>query len=295
MTAKQLKPEEQQKQTQQIIIIGIGMILVFAAGILLGQTFFGNDEDSDTIETYFSDLNGKHHSKNTDWEIISQEIDGVPMVFVPKGCFAMGSDSGNDDEKPVHEVCLATPFWLDTYEVTNAQFAEFAGLAEEPSIYREAELPRNNITWQEAYAYCHQRGGRLPTEAEWEFALRGPSGWDYPWGNDFNSEAAVFVGNGNQLAVTGSIVEGISWVGAYDLSGNVWEWTNSALDNYPYKSNDDREETNNLSVRRVLRGGSWGDSAQYMQGANRGSDHPRFRDEHYGVRCVHDYVSGDLG
>jgi formylglycine-generating enzyme required for sulfatase activity len=295
MTKRETKPAGQKLQTQQIVIIVITMVLIFAAGILLGQAYFGdNDEEDGPIARYFTDLTGQRHSQNTDWQVVGQEFDSVPMVLVPSGCFAMGNDSGSDDEKPVHEICFDDPFWLDTYEVSNAQFAEFVGLAEEASVYPEADLPRNNLTWQEAYAYCQKRGGRLPTEAEWEFVLRGPSGWNYPWGDDFNSEAAVFVENGNQLAAGGSIPQGVSWVGAYDMSGNIWEWTNTALDDYPYNANDGREETDNLAGRRVLRGGSWGDSAQYMLGTNRGSDHPRFRDEHYGIRCARDFVSGDL-
>ena len=294
MTKKQPNPKKQKSQTQQIIIIVIGMVFIFAAGILLGQEFFGANEEDMPIQAYFTNLNNQQYSQNTDWQIVSQELDGVSMVLVPSGCFAMGNDAGSADEKPVHEACLDNPFWLDTYEVSNAQFAEFGGLAEESSIYPEAELPRNNLTWQEAYAYCQQRGGRLPTEAEWEFALRGPSAWQYPWGDEFNEDAVIYFESGNQISPSGSRPDGISWVGAYDMSGNVWEWTLSALADYPYNARDGREETDNLTGRRVLRSGSWDDSAQYMQGTNRGSDHPRFRDKHYGVRCARDFATIDI-
>ncbi len=298
MTKAKKNTTEQTKKAnslQQNIIFGIILILIFGAGLLLGQQFFGADNDEETpIDAYFVDLDGNRHKNNTDWSVVTQEFDGVSMVLVPRGCFAMGSDDGSDDEKPVHEVCIDKPFWLDAYEVSNQQFAEFGGLAQEPSEYTVEDLPRNNLAWNEAHAYCQQRGGRLLTEAEWEYAARGVSGWNYPWGNDFASTAATYFENGGELMVSGAHPNGVSWVGAYDLSGNVWEWTVSELKDYPYKANDGREETSDFASRRVLRGGSWEDSAQYMLATNRGSDYGDLRDIHYGVRCALDFAEGDL-
>lgn len=279
----------------QYIVLGIVFVLIFGAGLFLGQKFFGDDDNEATaIESYFIDLDGNRHTQNRDWTVVAQEFNGVPMVLVPRGCFAMGNDAGSDDEKPVHQVCIDEPFWVDSFEVSNKQFAEFGGLSQEPSEYVAEDLPRNNLAWNEAYAYCQKRGGRLPSEAEWEYASRGVSGWLYPWGNEFDSTAATYFENGGNLIEAGGHPNGVSWVGAYDLSGNVWEWTVSELKDYPYKANDGREETSDFDNRRVLRGGSWEDSAQYMLATNRGSDYGDFRDIHYGVRCVRDFVESDL-
>lgn len=172
-------------------------------------------------------------SPNKAWTPSLHQFDGVPMVYVPAGCFMMGYANGADDEKPVHEVCLDA-FWIDQTEVTNAQFATFKGQAGQPSHWTGNSQPRETINRFEAEALCQVRGGTLPTEAQWEYAARGPEGWVYPWGNDFVPDNAVFSGNaGGQTADVGSRPGGASWVGALDMSGNVWEWVSDWYGAYP--------------------------------------------------------------
>jgi formylglycine-generating enzyme required for sulfatase activity len=105
------------------------------------------------------------------------------MALVPAGCFPMGSNDGDFDEQPVHQICFDTPFWIDVTEVTNGQFAALSGQAERSSNWTDADRPRETVTWVEADAFCRLRGARLPTEAEWEYAAREPDGLVYPWGN----------------------------------------------------------------------------------------------------------------
>ncbi|NJK33173.1 MAG: formylglycine-generating enzyme family protein [Deltaproteobacteria bacterium] len=224
-------------------------------------------------------------TRNADWEPFVQEFDGVEMVLVPAGCFMMGSENGDDDETPVHEQCFDEPFWVDRYEVTNEQYGSIG--CEQWSS--EPDQPRNCITWFEARDFCEQRRMRLPTEREWEYTARGPSNWVYPWGDDWDGANAVESGNsGNQTAEVGSIRSGVSWVGAMDLSGNVWEWTKSVYENYPYGPDDGREadQGGSTDVRYVMRGGSFHNSTLNLRAANRSWGNPYF--EYYGLgwRCA---------
>jgi formylglycine-generating enzyme required for sulfatase activity len=218
---------------------------------------------------------------------VIQSFDGVDMVLVPPGCFNMGSDAegADDDEQPVHQQCFDAPFWLDRTEVTNAAFGS-AGM------FAGDDLPRDTVPMPDAIAHCEARGARLPTEAEWEYAARGPSAWTFPWGNDFNGLNVVYVGSsGGESAAVGSRPGGASWVGAVDLSGNLWEWTSTIYGyDYPYVSDDGREDLSNLNMPRAIRGGSWSNESVWMRGSVRKAKHPTV--EYYvyvGFRCARDY------
>jgi iron(II)-dependent oxidoreductase len=213
-------------------------------------------------------------TRNSQWQPQSTWFDGVEMVLVPPGCFQMGSDDGGSDEQPVHRQCIPSAFYLDRYEVTNAQFAAFGGQTGKDSRFTLPQRPREQITWAESRDFCAKRGGRLPTEAEWEWAARGPDSLVYPWGNTFVGDNVVYGGNfGGQTANVGSKPAGASWVGALDLSGNVWEWTSTIYDQdkfpYPHTSTDNRNDININNAYRVIRGGSWGDTVPILRSAYR--------------------------
>lgn len=224
-------------------------------------------------------------STNEEWTPFEYEFDGVVMVLVPKGCFMMGSNQGDSDESPVHEQCFDQPFWIDKYEVTNKQFRDFGGVAGRNSNWTGDDLPRERITWFEARDYCELRGGRLPTEREWEYAVRGPNNLVYPWGNEFIADNVVYSGNSNNRpAPVGSRPGGVSWIGAMDMSGNVWEWVSSLYGAYPYDEND--ESVNDNEKSRVLRGGSWYDFADYVRSAYRVRFTPSVVLNNLGFRCL---------
>lgn len=227
--------------------------------------------------------------RNNDWTPVEREFDGVVMVLVPAGCFRMGSDIGKSDEQPIHAVCIDEPFWLDKIEVTQAQFAAKGGLKANSNRFSGDNRPIEQITWFEAEAFCReQRGGRLPTEVEWEFAARGPDGLLYPWGNDFVEENAVFNQSSSQgTEAVGSRPGGESWVGAWDLSGNVWEWVSSVYQSYPYDLDDGHEDLT-ANGNRVLRGGSW---LQLVYASWRYHLPPEFYVYDVGFRCARSFVT----
>ena len=246
---------------------------------------------------------------NADWTPLVSEIDGVEMVLVPAGCFTMGTTSedgdaafaaceelgGEDtcdrtwyeDEEPAHEVCFEEPFWIDRSEVTNAQFEEFGGEAARTTTFVGSDVPRETVTWFEARDYCQLRGGRLPTEAEWEYVARGPDGLQFPWGADFDSDNVAFLDTANLATVeTGLYPAGASWVGALDMSGNVREWVSSIYGDYPYNATDGRENENNSTDFRTTRGGSWRDTMTAVRSSYRLPLQPDSATNFVGMRCV---------
>jgi eukaryotic-like serine/threonine-protein kinase len=232
---------------------------------------------------------------------------------VPAGEFWMGSLEGDseayDDEKPRHRV-FVDAFWIDRTEVTNAQYRQCveAGVCSPPgqvsSTTRESyygnpeydDYPVVHISWDQARAYAGWVGGRLPTEAEWEYACRGPGESTYPWGNDSPDEALLNYGdNVGDTTEAGSYPEGKSWCGALDMGGNVGEWTRSLWGQgysepefkYPYDPADGREdESAGQDVVRVLRGGALLDDARYVRCAVRHRNLPDVWLGYLGMRIV---------
>ena len=225
---------------------------------------------------------------NFAWTPRSQEFDGVTMMQVPAGCFDMGSSDGGSDEQPAHPQCFGVPFWIDQTEVTQAQFARFGGVKAADNWFDGDQRPVEQITWFEARDFCSLRGARLPTEAEWEYAARGPDRLVYPWGDDFNGENAVNDDNSNnQTADVGSRPTGASWVGVQDMIGNVWEWVSSLYQPYLYVADDSREDLINITYVRILRGGSFVNSSINLGVAFRNYGPPHNYSYYMGFRCAH--------
>lgn len=224
-------------------------------------------------------------ARNDDWTPVEREFDDVTMVLVPPGCFMMGSNGGYDNERPVHEQCIDEPFWIDKYEVTNAHYGS-TGCSAKSSARNE---PRNCVSWRDARNFCASRGARLPTEMEWEYAARGPDSLIYPWGNAFIPAYVVYGDNSNQqAAAVGSSAGGASWVGAMDMSGNLWEWTSSLDGYYPYEPDKHESEPGeSANAHRVLRGGSWSNSyLLVLRNPNRHNLDPDTEFHDNGFRCV---------
>jgi formylglycine-generating enzyme required for sulfatase activity len=228
--------------------------------------------------------------------------DGMLMVYVPGGTFPMGSASDDPealaDELPQHTVTL-DGFWIDQTEVTNAPFVQFLnehgnsggqGIKmivldqgytrisqvgdEFVTIETALDFPVVMVTWHGAAAYCEWAGGRLPTEAEWEYAARGPEGNLYPWGNAPPScELANYGDCARVLVRAGSRPAGASWCGALDMAGNVWEWVADRFGPYSDLPRENPTGPPSDDVP-VLRGGGWHSLRREIRAAYRQHEVP---------------------
>jgi len=228
---------------------------------------------------------------------------GIIMIYIPSGEFQMGSDEGNNNEKPVRSVYL-DGYWIGKYEVTFDQYDRFCEDREiskpEDDGWDRERYPVINISWEDAMAYCiwlSEKIGydfKLPTEARWEKAARGTNGRTYPWGNslpiddkaNFNARNANFI---NQTTPVGSYPEGSSPYAVLDMAGNVYEW---CLDWYRSSGSSSSLNKNphgpKRGTYRVLRGGSWYGSSQCLRTSFRTSAKPGSRHIHIGFRICLD-------
>ena len=259
----------------------------------------------------------------------------IEQVFVPAGSFNMGDDQGEVNERPIHEVMI-DEFWLDKTEVTNDQFNAFVNdtghittaeaegggfLFDRDWVYVDGANWRHPlgpdsdlvglggnpvvlVSWSDASEYCEWTGGRLPTEAEWEYAARGQESFHYPWGDTFDGDNLNFCDsncpfdwadeNANDLyeftAPVGSYPDGTSWVGAADLAGNVWEWVADWYqDGYYEDSPAENPAGPRQGIYRVLRGGGWsGDDYLARSSARSGDVAPEDGTNFIGFRCAQD-------
>ena len=227
------------------------------------------------------------------------------MVLIPAGEFQMGSDTGNDDERPVHTVYVDA-FYMDKYEVTVGQYKAFVQSTGHRSpdwnqIAKHSPTDRHpmiSVSWHDAMAYSKWAGKRLPTEAEWEKAARGGLvGKKYPWGDTIDRTKANYHGSVRNTTPVGSYPA--NGYGLYDMAANVWEW---CLDEYEadFYSNSPRanpiagtqpidvllDNYKNVKSSRVLRGGSWDSDANSVRCARRGHPSPAVALDYGGFRCA---------
>ncbi|MEI6519013.1 MAG: IPT/TIG domain-containing protein, partial [bacterium] len=252
-------------------------------------------------------------SSVTDFNVTSS----IPMVWVPGGTFTMGSTDGigRADEKIAHQVTLSG-YWMYKYEVTVAQYLEFCtstsralpvfpsgfSWANKPTGWNDPTIQQHpivNVSWNDAKAFADWAGVKLPTEAQWEYAARGPLSSNYPWGgtatvsdlfNSWNSTKCANYYNSFNMGIStwpvGSFLAGASWCGVNDLSGNVGEW---CADWYgaSYASTPVNNPIGPISGNsRVLRGGSWMGSEDISRCTSRGSSDPNSSDYTLGFRCI---------
>lgn len=229
-------------------------------------------------------------------EVPGEAIEGV-IVEIPAGPFILGNDNSDPNEAPAQEMDLPA-FMIDAFEVTNADFATFAE-ASGYVTYREQEGSPQNwhgaytegkdnhpvvfVTFEDARAFCEWAGKRLPTEFEWEKAARGPEGFLYPWGNDYDPVML----NGKDGGLRGTTAVGSyssNGYGLFDMAGNVKEWVDSPYVAYP---GSEYQDTHYSPDYRGIRGGGWFDEAEFVLSTNRNGGDPGITaNDDIGFRCA---------
>ena len=223
---------------------------------------------------------------------------GVEQVLIPGGEFMMGSPrgQGRDSEYPQHEVSIQS-FYLGRYPVTNEEYGRFLQANtgnKEPAYwgdrrFNQARRPVVGVDWEDARRFCEWAGGRLPTEAEWEYACRAGSTTEYFWGDDDPATAdTVGLGLAEDSAHTVGEKQPNPW-GIYDMTGNEWEWQQDVWhDNYAGAPTDGSAWETGDSSRRVIRGGSWGNAPGNLRSALRSGIDPGTRFYSLGFRLARD-------
>nr|VFJ57168.1 MAG: Formylglycine-generating enzyme, required for sulfatase activity, contains SUMF1/FGE domain [Candidatus Kentron sp. FW] len=216
-------------------------------------------------------------------------ITGMEFVWVPGGCFQMGSNDGRSDEKPVHRVCVKG-FQIGRTEVTQRQWRAVMG--DNPSEFKGDDRPVEKVTWNDAQEFMKKLSARssgsyrLPTEAEWEYACRS-GGKDEKYCGGNNPDRVAWYGenwDGGHHPVGRKSANGL---GLYDMSGNVYEWVQD-WHGSDYYANSPRDNPRGPSsgTSRVVRGGSWRSIADYVRAAFRYGNGPGSRNDILGFRCV---------
>ena len=295
--------------------------------------------DSSSPANPRADVNGDGQVDVSDLELVAQylgeSIDTVTsptkatppppikgMVLIPAGQFQMGSDDAEaqKDEQPVHTVQVDA-FYMDTYEVTNAQFKAFVDA--NPNWQKDrianrfhngdylkpwndnnypagtANHPVTYVSWHAAMAYAEWAGKRLPTEAEWEYAARGGTAeMKYPWGDTISNREANYNSNAGGTTAVGRYAA--NGYGLHDMAGNVWEWcmdeygnifTESPRENPIVGGQTLQELSDNFTStpansQRVLRGGSWLNPARSLRVSARSKSTPAITYDDLGFRCA---------
>ena len=259
------------------------------------------------------------------------------MIYVPPGEFQMGStfeqatyslalcrEYGGEDtigtcraasfanEKPAHTVAL-DGFWIDRTEVTNGQYQRCVeagdcllptetGSYTRESYYGDPAYEHYPVIWvtpQQAADYCAWAAGRLPTEAEWEYAARGRKSRLFPWGDDFDGTRSNYCDAGcangvkdptavdgyAETAPVGSFPAGISWCGALDMAGNVREWVADWFGYYSIERQANPQGPPS-GDSRIPRGGCWLDTPDDTRSANRSENTIDYTRHKVGFRCA---------
>jgi formylglycine-generating enzyme required for sulfatase activity len=195
-------------------------------------------------------------------------------VFVPKGAFR------REDGKMVQ----VGPLFMGKYEVTQGEYEKITG--RNPSYRLQDSLPVDRVTWDEADAFCRETGGRLPTEAEWEYAARAGSATAYYWGDGDPGQYAWYRDNSDDRTQKVGLKKPNAW-GLHDMAGNVFEWVQDWYADYD-STELDHPKGPAAGTAKVIRGASWYSEAASLNLSARFNNRPGFRNFKVGFRCARD-------
>jgi len=256
------------------------------------------------------------------------EKDGAVQVWVPPGSFVMGIDDPEMPyeraERPPHPVTITNGFWMDKFEVTNEQYALFLNRYMEKEkvtgysdMFKRAfgrvdlnhrlcgimldeagkefsakpgweNIPVMPVNWTGAREYAETMGKRLPTEAQWEYAARGPENFMYPWGNQWDPDRANV--NTQKPVPAGSKHKDISPFGVMDMAGNVREWVYDRWQPDFYSRSPEKDPVNPAGawewIPRAIRGGGFAFTEWDSRTTSRGNRAYAYFPVGTGFRCI---------
>jgi formylglycine-generating enzyme required for sulfatase activity len=237
-------------------------------------------------------------------DVRENTTDGLNYVWVPAGAFQMGCVPADKDcqpdEKPRHDVKISKGFWMTATEVTSLAYEKFAAKSGHALPQKSktnpkligSDLPVNGVAWQDAADYCSWAGGRLPTEAEWEYAARGRvEDKRYPWGDKFDPKAANSFKSDHkrwlELAPVRFFGAGNGY-NLFDMVGNASEWVADYYAASSYQTQGPAVDPQGPAsgVERVIRGGSFNDGEKYLRLSARDHRNPAKADNTTGFRCL---------
>jgi eukaryotic-like serine/threonine-protein kinase len=345
IAAEKAAPTMVRKKSPPVALFAVGGVAVAAVAALAIFGGFGSEKKSpekNAVSTASAKVDTAAPVRST--PLIAAEDAGpcpAGMVPIPGGNFFQGNDEGKEDEMPAHKVTLS-PYCIDRFEVTVAQYMQcsdgggckraipknewenitqkeheaYDPLCNASQTDAHAKYPINCVSWEFAATYCEANGKTLPTEAQWEFAARGPDGRKYPWGNDeptgghlnacgpecvawhkeqgLDSPPPMYAKDDGfpNTAPVGSFPNGASRFGVEDVVGNVGEWTDDWFS--PYKKGKigapEKDPHNpEASKHKVVRGGGWNATdPTWLRPSFRYRAPPAMRSHGIGFRCAKD-------
>lgn len=273
---------------------GVGAtVVIAAAALVLALLLNGGEGENGSSDNGDDDLIPAPAGTNEAWDAEMVVYQDVNFVYVPSGCFQMGTAAGESDAAPPHIVCL-DEYWIGEYPVTVAEYNDCmqAGACSPPvdaSMFNDldtwGDYPVTGVNWDQAHEFAEWLDVSLLTEAQWEYAARGPESWRYPSGDDVPGcdDTLTLDCTGGEI-VPVDTASGTSWVGAYGMAGGVWEWVMDWYGPYPAEDWIENPTGADEGDLRVVRGGAFDMPASEATATVRVGLDPATQSGHTGFR-----------
>jgi formylglycine-generating enzyme required for sulfatase activity len=279
---------ERRRRTRSIALLVAGLLAVGGGAVYWGWPRPGAQSAGDS-----SDPSGSGRRAAAERKTWLNPEDGQTYVWIPPGTFTMGCSPGDDrcrdDERPAHQVRIEKGFWLGQKEVTVRAYRRVAAARGMKAPSGDDDLPVTGVTWADAKKFCAAVGGRLPTEAEWEFAARGGTSQPY-----YGTPASIAWYGEEARSLPHPVgTKSPNAFGLYDTLGNVGEWVldryYNRLDPAAPPTGTDVEQPLAANATAVARGGFWGGDVTSIRASHRAPMEPDTADPTIGFRCASDH------